>query len=92
MDRKRFRGRDFLDLVDYSREEIHYLLDTACELKRLDMMGIRDEKPLKGKIVALLFEKPSLRTRVSFEVAVRHLGEKVFTLDLKKWDWDSERQ
>ena len=80
MDRKRFRGRDFLDLVDYSREEIHYLLDTACELKRLDMMGIRDEKPLKGKIVALLFEKPSLRTRVSFEVAVRHLGGESFYL------------
>ncbi|HXL02501.1 MAG TPA: ornithine carbamoyltransferase [Candidatus Atribacteria bacterium] len=80
MDKKRFRGRDFLDLADYSREELHYLLDTARELKRMDMMGVRESKPLKGKIVALLFEKPSLRTRVSFEVAVRHLGGESFYL------------
>jgi len=46
----------------------------------MEMMKVRDEKPLRDKIIALLFEKPSLRTRVSFEVAVRELGGEVFYL------------
>lgn len=80
MNKKRFRGRDFLELTDYSQEELHYLLNTARELKRMEMIKVRDEKPLKDKVIALLFEKPSLRTRVSFEVAVRELGGEVFYL------------
>ncbi|HQE24848.1 MAG TPA: ornithine carbamoyltransferase [Candidatus Atribacteria bacterium] len=80
MDRRRFRGRDFLRLADYLPSELCYILDTARELKRIEMMGVRESKPLQGKIVALLFEKPSLRTRVSFEVAIRQLGGDGFYL------------
>ncbi|HPZ81568.1 MAG TPA: ornithine carbamoyltransferase, partial [Candidatus Atribacteria bacterium] len=80
MDRRRFRGRDFLRLADYLPSELCYILDAARELKRMEMMGVRESKPLQGKIVALLFEKPSLRTRVSFEVAIRQLGGDGFYL------------
>uniref|UniRef100_A0A7V3YMZ7 Ornithine carbamoyltransferase n=1 Tax=Candidatus Caldatribacterium californiense TaxID=1454726 RepID=A0A7V3YMZ7_9BACT len=74
-----FRGRHFLDLADFSREEILYLLEVALDLKKRWMLGERFSV-LGGKIVALLFEKPSLRTRVSFEVAVRQLGGECFYL------------
>jgi ornithine carbamoyltransferase len=67
------RGQDFLTLQDYSFEEIHYILDIASDLKR---MYLRGESPevLYGKTLALIFEKSSTRTRVSFEVAMRQLG------------------
>jgi len=74
-----FRGRHFLDLADFSREEILYLLEVALDLKKRWALGERFSV-LGGKIVALLFEKPSLRTRVSFEVAVRQLGGECFYL------------
>ncbi|NPB06219.1 MAG: ornithine carbamoyltransferase [Aquificae bacterium] len=61
--------RDFLDLWDITRDELFYLLKRAEEFKR----GARSDA-LKGKVVALLFTKPSTRTRVSFEVGVRKLG------------------
>jgi ornithine carbamoyltransferase len=67
------RGQDFLTLQDFSFEEIHYMLDIASDLKR---MYLRGESPevLYGKTLAMIFEKSSTRTRVSFEVAMRQLG------------------
>jgi ornithine carbamoyltransferase len=60
--------RHLLSAADLSREEIFFLLDAAAALKR------KPQRLLEGRELALLFEKPSLRTRVSFQVAMRHLG------------------
>jgi ornithine carbamoyltransferase len=63
------RGRDFISITDISSRELEDVLETA--------MGLKDRGPqalLAGKTLALVFEKPSLRTRVSFHVAMRHLG------------------
>lgn len=62
------RGRHLLSLNDYSADEIQYLLDLAAELKRLKQAGIKPRN-LEGKNVALIFEKPSTRTRCAFVVA-----------------------
>ncbi len=63
------KGKDLLSIADLSSEEIQSLITTATRLK----LGPR--RPLlEGKILALIFEKPSLRTRVSFDVAMKHLG------------------
>ena len=61
------KGRSFLTLKDYSAEEIEYLVDLAIDLKDKKKKGIF-EKHLKNKNVALIFEKPSTRTRCSFTV------------------------
>ena len=63
------RSRDVLSIADLTPEEIERLVQDAYEMKRGDA-----GRPLEGKNVALLFEKPSLRTRVSFEVGIRQLG------------------
>lgn len=67
------KGRDFLGLVDYSPEEIRYLLDLAIEIKRKHKAG-EVYQPLKGKSLGMIFEKSSTRTRVSFEVGMYQLG------------------
>ena len=74
------KGRDFLKLLDYKSEEIEYLIDLAAELKEKKKKGIPHEE-LKGKNIALIFEKTSTRTRCSFEVAARDLGMGVTYLD-----------
>jgi len=66
-------GRNFLKLLDYTPEEILYLLDLAAELKEKKKKGIPTDS-LRGKNVALIFEKTSTRTRCSFEVAAHDLG------------------
>ncbi len=67
------KGRDFLKLLDYTPEEITYLLDLAAELKDKKKKGIPVDT-LRGKNVALIFEKTSTRTRCSFEIAAHDLG------------------
>ncbi len=67
------KGRDFLKLLDYTPEEITYLLDLAADLKDKKKKGIPVDQ-LRGKNVALIFEKTSTRTRCSFEVAAHDLG------------------
>jgi len=62
------RGRSFLTLKDYTHEEIQYLLDLSAGLKEKKRTGVRGHA-LEGKSVALLFEKPSTRTRCAFTVA-----------------------
>ncbi len=74
------KGRDFLKLLDYTPEEIAYLIDLAAELKAKKKSGVR-HKLCEGKNVALIFEKTSTRTRCSFEVAARDLGMGVTYLD-----------
>ena len=67
------RGKSFLTLKDFSKEEIYYMLNLAKELKALKRAGVV-HKPLNGKNIVLLFEKTSTRTRCSFEVAAMDLG------------------
>jgi len=69
----RLKGRDFLALVDYTPEEILYLIDLAIQLKRMQKEG-QLYQPLKGKTLGMIFEKSSTRTRVSFEVGMYQLG------------------
>lgn len=60
------KGRDFLTLKDFTPEEISYLLDLSAELKDKKKKGIPVDT-LRGKNVALIFEKTSTRTRCSFD-------------------------
>ena len=74
------KGRDFLKLLDYTPEEITYLLDLAADLKDKKKKGILVDT-FRGKNIALIFEKTSTRTRCSFEVAAHDLGIGVTYLD-----------
>ena len=74
------KGRDFLKLLDYTPEEIEYLVDLAADLKDKKKKGIPVDT-LRGKNVALIFEKTSTRTRCSFEVAAHDLGMGTTYLD-----------
>ncbi len=74
------RGRDFLSLIDYSSEELRMIIDTAFSFKRRFQAGEKIIPVLKGKTIALIFQKPSTRTRVSMEVAAYQLGAYPLTL------------
>lgn len=67
------RGRSFLKLLDFTSEEIRYLLDLSKDYKTLKRAGIK-HKNLEGKNIAILFEKDSTRTRCSFDVGAMDLG------------------
>ena len=73
-------GRHFLKLMDYTSEEILYLIDLAEKLKKEKKQGICHTH-LTGKNIALIFEKTSTRTRCAFEVAAHDLGMHVTYLD-----------
>ena len=70
------KGRNFLTLLDFNKEEIRYMLDLAHELKQKKKDGILGEE-LKGKNIVLIFDKSSTRTRCSFEVAASDEGAHV---------------
>ena len=74
------RGRNFLTLKDFTTEEIIYLLDLAAELKAKKKRGVPVDT-LRGKNIALIFEKTSTRTRCAFEVAAHDLGMGTTYLD-----------
>jgi ornithine carbamoyltransferase len=74
------KGRSFLTLMDFSVEEVRYLLDLSRDLKAKKRMGIYNYL-LKGKNIVLLFEKASTRTRCAFEVAALEEGAHVTFLD-----------
>ena len=76
------KGRNFLKLLDYTPEEIGYLIDFAAELKDKKKKGI-SHRLCEGKNIALIFEKTSTRTRCSFEVAAADLGMHPVYLDPK---------
>ena len=74
------KNRSFLKLLDYTPAEIGQLLELAADLKAKKKAGIRHDQ-LRGKNIALIFEKTSTRTRCSFEVAAHDLGMEVTYLD-----------
>ena len=74
------KGRNFLKLLDFTPEEIQYLIDLAAELKAKKKAGV-PHKSCEGRSVALIFEKTSTRTRCSFEVAAFDLGMHAVYLD-----------
>ena len=67
------RNRSFLKLLDFTPKEIQYFLDLARDLKRAKYAGTEQQR-LKGKNIALIFEKTSTRTRCAFEVAAYDQG------------------
>jgi ornithine carbamoyltransferase len=79
---RRTASKDFLSVLDLTSAELWQLLDLAIQLKAERRLGLRapTASALNGSHVALLFEKPSLRTRSTFEVAVKELGGEVLNL------------
>ena len=77
------KGKSFLTLLDFSPEEIAYMLDSAAEFKKLKKEG-KSHRIHEGKNVALIFEKTSTRTRCAFEVAAADLGMHSVYLDSKE--------
>lgn len=75
-----FYGRDFLRILDFSEDELHYMLAMAAKFKEIKKEG-RNHKYFPNKNIAILFEKTSTRTRCSFEVAGYDLGMGVTYLD-----------
>ncbi|MBM3626160.1 MAG: ornithine carbamoyltransferase, partial [Alphaproteobacteria bacterium] len=75
------RPRSFLDLADHSGEELRRILDLAKSLKARRVRGAEPtERPLAGKYLGMVFDKPSTRTRVSFDIAMRELGGETIML------------
>lgn len=65
--------KDFIAIADFSAQELQSMLDLAVSLKKEFLAG-GNQPLLKGKVLGMVFQKPSLRTRVSFDMAMRHLG------------------
>jgi len=77
------KGRDLLSVSDLNVEELETIIDAASGFKQsLSKGGVR--RSLEGKLVALIFQKPSTRTRVSFEAAIYHLGGNPITLNVSE--------
>jgi ornithine carbamoyltransferase len=76
------KGKSFLRLADFQSSEIKYLLDSALELKKLQKQG-KPHSNLSGKVLGMIFEKSSTRTRVSFEVGMLQLGGHAIFLSSK---------
>ena len=73
--------KHFLDIADFSPGELRSVLDTAAAIKARRIKGHRSEdRPLTGKVLAMVFERPSTRTRVSFDVGMRELGGETLML------------
>ncbi len=68
-----FKGRDFISIHDYSPDEIAYILQFGLQLKKMQKEGI-PHPVLAGKTLGMIFQKPSTRTRISFEVGMYQLG------------------
>lgn len=73
VDQYNLQGKDFLTLADYTKAELMHLIKFAVQLKNQQKLGI-PHKLLEGKTLAMIFEKSSTRTRVSFEVGMYQLG------------------
>src|SRR5690625_5062518 len=71
--RNKLKGRDFLAISEYTKEELLDLIHFAIELKKMQKEGI-PHRYLDGKTLAMIFEKSSTRTRVSFETGMYQLG------------------
>jgi ornithine carbamoyltransferase len=82
INQQKLKGKDFLQLSDFSTDEILYLLDEAKEMKALQKQG-KPHPYLSGKVLGMIFEKSSTRTRVSFEVGMLQLGGHAIFLSSK---------
>ncbi|RHW33362.1 ornithine carbamoyltransferase [Neobacillus notoginsengisoli] len=76
------KGKNFLRLTDFSPEELSWLLETAIQLKKTQKQG-KQQPFLSGKVLGMIFEKSSTRTRVSFEVGMMQLGGQAIFLSTK---------
>ena len=83
------KNRNFLKLLDFTPQEIKFLLQLSADLKRAKYTGTEVQK-LKGKNIVLLFEKDSTRTRCAFEVAALDQGAHVTYLGPKARKWVKE--
>src|SRR5947209_4067233 len=81
--------RHFISISDHSTGELRHTLDVAKRLKAQHQSTGRNDPLLAGKTLAMIFEKPSLRTRVSFSVATAHLGGTAFMLRNEEVGLDS---
>ena len=79
-----FKGKDFLTLLDWSKEEIETVLDVSLDLKRRYAMGERHDHLLAAKTLFMIFYNQSLRTRNSFEAGMTQLGGHAHFLDTSK--------
>ncbi len=73
------KGRHFIDLRDISAQQARLIIDKACAVKKGFLAGEK-YSPLSGKVMALIFEKPSTRTRISFDVGMMDLGIHTITI------------
>jgi ornithine carbamoyltransferase len=79
------KTRHFLDLSDFSGAEIRHLLNVGLDIKSKRRRGEKSkDRPLEGKVLAMVFDKPSTRTRVSFDVGMRELGGETLMLTGKE--------
>jgi ornithine carbamoyltransferase len=72
--------RHFLDLIDIPASELRAMIETSRAVKRQIKSGASTSRPLDGKTLAMIFDKPSTRTRISFDIAMRQLGGDVIML------------
>ena len=85
--------KNFINISDISKNELRLILDNAKSRKekrsKLNKNAIDHDTPLDGKILIMIFEKPSMRTRISFDLAVKQLGGKSLILNLNEIHYGS---